>query len=269
MYRLPSIRRARDFRLYAFNGERYLDLWLNQGRAYWGHSPKGLRKTLKNRISPALFSPFPHPLYREILGLVSELYPGYQARFFRSQAEAQHWLEKRGFHLPSCAWGLLAWEVRNQKGQLAALLRPDMEQSFPDYLCPILPLPAEFCGALVLVRDELAEETVEALSAFQLAGWRDCLRCMAGKGPRERKLKENELAPPADLGQDSPGFERRGRYLVPKLEGERYFEFYKFARSQGIILNPRAREISILPAWASPGEWARVQTMLTRRVEDE
>src|SRR5690606_3022142 len=108
-YRLPPIRRARDFRLYSFSGTRFLDLWQNQGRAYWGHTPRGLRNTLKNRISPALFSPLPHPMYRKVLKFVDAVFPGYAPRLYGSQAEAETALRARGFDLPSDPWGRLSW----------------------------------------------------------------------------------------------------------------------------------------------------------------
>lgn len=57
--RLPVIRRARDYHLYDASGRRFLDLYLDRGRAWLGHRPDGVSLQLKNTLSRGVFVPFP------------------------------------------------------------------------------------------------------------------------------------------------------------------------------------------------------------------
>ena len=46
----PLIRRARGYHLYDTGGNRYLDMYLDNGRAFLGHSPVRTITSLKNAL---------------------------------------------------------------------------------------------------------------------------------------------------------------------------------------------------------------------------
>ncbi len=56
---LPVIRRARDFHLYDASGRRFLDLYLDGGRAWLGHRPDGVSLQFKNSLSRGVSAPYP------------------------------------------------------------------------------------------------------------------------------------------------------------------------------------------------------------------
>lgn len=57
--RLPKIRRARGYRLYAQDGRRFLDLWQAGGRAFLGHRGGGIVTTLKRVLDRGVLAPLP------------------------------------------------------------------------------------------------------------------------------------------------------------------------------------------------------------------
>jgi len=71
---LPTVTRARDFRLYTKAG-RLVDLWQNNGAAVLGHTPPSLLKELKNTASRGLFAPFPHFLETRYHKALSRIFP--------------------------------------------------------------------------------------------------------------------------------------------------------------------------------------------------
>jgi hypothetical protein len=77
--RLPSIRRARDFHLYAFDGKRYLDLYRGEAFNLLGHSVRGFQLSIKNRLSQALWQGLPHPLYKQVKRTLERCFPAHTA----------------------------------------------------------------------------------------------------------------------------------------------------------------------------------------------
>ncbi|MFP4010463.1 MAG: hypothetical protein ACLFUM_02090 [Spirochaetaceae bacterium] len=74
---LPRIRRARDFRLYAEDGTRYLDLYQNGGRAILSHRPKGLAPRVKDVISQGLWGAYPSVYPYRLERVLRGLFPAY------------------------------------------------------------------------------------------------------------------------------------------------------------------------------------------------
>jgi len=90
---LPPIRRARLWRLYAESrgGEsrRFLDLWMDGGRAILGAKGTGLGTAAKAAIDMGLLRPLPSAWERRLAAQLRIAYPEYQAaRFFRTDERA-------------------------------------------------------------------------------------------------------------------------------------------------------------------------------------
>ncbi|WP_461255511.1 hypothetical protein [Treponema sp. R80B11-R83G3] len=81
--KIPTVLRARGFRLYLSNGKRLVDLWLNGGAAVLGHTPPNILRELKNTASRGLYAPFPHFTEARYLKSLSKIFPG---RVFRLYA---------------------------------------------------------------------------------------------------------------------------------------------------------------------------------------
>lgn len=72
---LPGIKRARDFYLYDGKGNRYLDLYLDGGRAICGHRPNGLSNTLKNALSRGIYAPYPSVYQERLIKVLRKGFP--------------------------------------------------------------------------------------------------------------------------------------------------------------------------------------------------
>ncbi|MFW6211451.1 MAG: hypothetical protein ACOC8L_01010 [Spirochaetota bacterium] len=71
--RLPHIKRARGFRLYAPKERRILDLYQDGGRAMLGHRPGKLVHDVKNVLERGVLSPFPSPEPDRVRKIVASL----------------------------------------------------------------------------------------------------------------------------------------------------------------------------------------------------
>ena len=76
---LPQIRRARDYHLYDFKGQRYLDIFRGEGFNLLGYSVTGFQLAIKNRISQALWQGLPHPVYKQVKHNLERCFPGHTA----------------------------------------------------------------------------------------------------------------------------------------------------------------------------------------------
>ncbi len=77
--RLPHIKRARGFRLYAPRDRRILDLYQDGGRSMLGHRPGKLIHDVKNALERGALSPFPSPegyrLKKIVAALIEQTMP--------------------------------------------------------------------------------------------------------------------------------------------------------------------------------------------------
>jgi hypothetical protein len=72
---LSPIKRARGYRLYA-ESKRFVDLYLDGGRAILGHNPPNVLRELKNAAERSLFAPYPSYYTKRFEKALSQLFPG-------------------------------------------------------------------------------------------------------------------------------------------------------------------------------------------------
>ena len=72
---LPPVKRARGYRLYT-ESARFVDLYLDGGRAVLGHNPPGVLREMKNAAERNLFAPYPSYYTRRFEKALSLLFPG-------------------------------------------------------------------------------------------------------------------------------------------------------------------------------------------------
>jgi hypothetical protein len=72
---LPPVKRARAYRLYT-ESNRFVDLYLDGGRAILGHNAPNILRELKNAADRSLFAPYPSHYTKRFEKALSRLFPG-------------------------------------------------------------------------------------------------------------------------------------------------------------------------------------------------
>jgi hypothetical protein len=247
---VPEIHRARDWRLYAKDGSRIVDLWQYGGRALLGHSPPGLLRAFKNSAERGLFVPFPHFAEGRLLKALSALLPERRFRLYSGE-------ETLG--------AALAGNV--PPVQNLPVWRPFLEIPSGPLFVPVLPFPFPGAPAVLACNAEadteglLPGETISpaALAAAARCVW-DLIAASPGRGePRFPKLNIKG------------NWRRRGIYLNylpagdsaarpgrPLAVDEDYAVWFRRFLDQGFLLPPSPSQPAILPGELSPGEEAKL-----------
>ena len=84
---LPPIKRCRDYHLYDYKGNRYLDLYLDGGRALMGHKPGKTMLPLKNSLEKGVWASYPSVYASRLDKILAKLFPGYAHRACFSNRE--------------------------------------------------------------------------------------------------------------------------------------------------------------------------------------
>ena len=87
---LPTVLRARDFRLYTKDRKRLVDLWQNGGAAILGHTPSGFLREIKNAASRGLYAPFPHFLEGRYFKALSRIFTNRNFRLYAAPPQELH-----------------------------------------------------------------------------------------------------------------------------------------------------------------------------------
>ena len=256
---IPSIRRAKDYRLYDNHGKRYLDLYQNGGHAILGHRGGKIGKVLKNVISTGLICDLPSVYHARLCKALSSLFPAFES--FRVVSSFQ-----RALGLISLYAGNKVDEMdlidpaldRVEKDSRFILWRPfvtDAIKSKTEVLLPVLPFSAGGSPVAVCFRAELAHDFVcsDTIAPFLLAG---AIRSI---------YDISYYSLPAwyshNLLQGAGGGEQRGVYIRPLMNAESYAEVFVEFLKEGVLLSPRYPAPSILPAVASEGEVKKMVTL--------
>jgi hypothetical protein len=279
---LPTVLRARDFRLYTQGNKRLVDLWQAGGRAVLGHTPAGALRELKNSANRGLFAPLPHPQEGRLFKALSRLLPGRAFRFYGDQSSLRSALAAAGlpwtgpfpdpaFPSPGADSG---GDVR------PALWRPFLDPDpQPPVLVPLLPWPL---APWVLALDPALEGRFapsEPFSPVLLAAATRALYDLIALGPgggRPVYPRINRVLYPSQGPQSR--WRRRSIYLSyaplqtgaedPSLpagpdHGRPAWEvlFRRFLEG-GFLIPPGPGEPLILPGILSPGEEAHLAALL-------
>ena len=260
---MPRVLRARDFRLYTEGRKRLVDLWQDGGAAVLGHTPKGALKTLKNVGARGLFSPFPHPAEGRFIKALLTIFPDKAFRVYADESALCHAAARAGFTgaPPFADPGL---------GQTAPLRlwRPFLEDTIQEtpaetteeVLIPVLPF-ALAPKVLVIPRHlDTAFPGPPLFPPVLLAAAAQSVYALiaAGRGRFTAPQAVSDAAP----------WRRRGIYLSPNepLTEEAYTALFLRFLDAGFLLPPVQTLPLILPAILSPGEAAKLNTLLRRPV---
>jgi hypothetical protein len=257
---IPPVRRARGYRLYDYQGRRYLDLWQGGGRVLLGHRSLRLTHLLKDVLSRGLLADLPSLYGRRLERALAGLLPAFPQVRIASCLPAALALVSRylgrevrvdeirdpaldstgGGGAPEAAWWrplLTGQPVAGPPPRVLLPVLPFAASGAPVAVCFSGPLPADFPPS-------------ETVSPVLLAGATRCLSDLRHYR-RPEWLRD-------DLLQGASGWSQRGIYLSARCAAERYGELFAAFLDRGVLLNPRWPGPSILPAEASAGEVAKM-----------
>ena len=258
---MPTVLRARDFRLYAAGGKRLVDLWQNGGAAILGHTPPALLRELKNYASRGLYAPHPHFLEARYRKALSRVFPGRNFRLYAAPPDAIKTLAANG---------------------TAALWRPCADPAAPlavpqnaaPVLIPVVPgiqgwrggLPLGLCVAAV---DPAYEQTAplppqDFLSPVLFACAARGLYDLIAAAPERAKPVYPRIAKALAKSEGQGPWLRRGVYLTPRQTPSREEWLAVFSRflTAGFLLPPVPSQPAILPGVLSPGEEAQLAELI-------
>lgn len=268
---LPPIRRARDYRLYAEDGSRFLDLWQDGGRGVLGAKGTGLGTLLKAEVDKGRAKPLPSLAEAGLEKEIRSRWPGYEAIRFYASAERAEAALARALG-PKKAGGLIFDPALREKSEtaggdaLAFLIRPFGEQLKKEdeaakyrAAALLLPCPAAFAPVPLLFSkaEDAAFLEGDLVPPMALASGYRSLREFAAYARRVDEAfwrradrRTNKL------------FERIGPFLYPRCALEVYPELFKAALKSGVLLSPDYCLPSLIPGGFDDGELKKLSSIL-------
>jgi hypothetical protein len=241
---LPPIRRTRGNRLYAADGRRFLDLWLDDGRCILGDRDRPTRTFAANAADKGLTRPYP--------GL-------YNARFEKAVRAA--WPEfsvVRVFDSKERAMGAAGSAFVTIVRPFAAV-PPEAELAMPR-----LPCPRPYAPWCLIARDgtpaaaALERETGDLVPAQSLYA---ASRGLASLESAVRDGYGEELWSRFDKRLGA-WFNRDGPYLFPRTAREHHEQFFKVALTGDALVSPNPDSPSIVPPDFDDGELVKLARAL-------
>ncbi len=263
---LPAIRRARLWRLYAEDGRRFLDLWMDGGRAILGSKGSGIGTVVKAAVDVGLSKPMPSVRERRLEKELLARYPLFSAaRFYRDDGRARAALER--------AFGDDAIYDPARRGEAgpsarAIVLRPFAEAlsepgskaggDFPAAF-PLIPCPAPFAPAVLLFRDNSSAELAggDLVAPLYLAAASRALAEFAtfSEAYNEEHWRRTDR-------RLSGHFERRGPWLYALPGTAGHAAFFRAALASGVLVSPDPELPCLVPGDFDDGELARLRAGL-------
>lgn len=245
---IPIIQRARGYRVYDINGKRYLDLYQDGGRAILGHRPDRVGLALKNTISKGLLSDYPSVYTLRFVRALKTLLPDQSD--FRWYCSMENALKAASQHLGSpLVFSDVKDPVFSHSDQTsAALWRPFLNSINSQVTFPVLPFAKSWTPTVVAFRERPGDDVFssDCISGAILSGMcrsvYDLMRYVGAEGETDWETF------------NSPVWDRKGPYLLPKCDVDRYSIIFKRLLQNGIIISPFYPGPSILPGEYSPGE---------------
>ncbi|MCL2209395.1 MAG: hypothetical protein FWC19_04725 [Treponema sp.] len=254
MEKFPVILRARGYRLYAQNGQRLIDLWLNGGAAILGHTPPDFLREIKNTASRGLYAPYPHFSKDRYLKALSKLFPQRSFRLYAAPPPELTALFNTG--------AVKIWRpFINHADPFAVSEEPILIPALPGIQLWRDGLPLGLCAA-ALKSEEYTAQLPQSdilppvLLAAAVRGLYDLIASpQRGKPNLPRTLK---------AFRSQSFWKREGIYLTLKKEaslGEWEALFHRFLEA-GFLLPPDPSFPLILPGELSDGEDAKLAVAL-------
>lgn len=243
--RLPPVTRARGPRLYCLDGTRWLDLWLDGGRALAGHRPKGVSLRLKNEIDRGLYAPYPSLWMARLEKSLLRMFPGYETvRIYRNAERA---VEVLGLEIPPVDPLDLPLELKSSPGALWG--RPGLpDHPAADILFPILPLVGLSEVQPVLFASDAGDAPAsDAVSSV-----------IAAAMTRSCSAINDEILDKRPLSSEI--WKRRGPFMIFQGDDKDYSEVFEALFARRILIAPSRTRPSVFSSDIS----ARDAEMISR-----
>ena len=246
---LPPIRRMRGNRLYAADGRRFLDLWLDDGRGILGHRDRFARTAASNAADKGLLRPYPGLYDARLAKAVSSAWPGFGAvRVFESDDRA-----------------VAAAARVDARGERPFLARPFAAvPADRDLVMPRLPCPRPFAPACLAARDGSQAAVAIAAEPGDLVPAQLCLAAARGLASLESAGSDgyDETLWKRFDRRMAAFFEREGPYLRARVPADRYDAFFRAALAGGALVSPEPGSPSIVPPEFDDGELVKLARSL-------
>lgn len=250
---LPPIRRARLWRLYAEaqaagRPGRFLDFWMDDGRALLGAKGTGIGTAAKAAVDMGLTRPFPSVHKARLEKALMARYPGYSAVcLYRNEERAR---AAAAAISPNAGIELLR--------PFALHLKP-AQAVVPRVAMPLLPCPPVLAPAALLFRDAADAEAAggDIVPPLNLA----CAHRALCELDRFALTYNEGLWKRVDR-RLKPYFERSGPYLYARAKSEDYEGLFTAALGAGVLISPDPERPSIIPGDFDDGELAALVVAL-------
>jgi len=227
---LPDIKRARDFYLYDDKGNRYLDLYLDNGRAVNGHRPSGLSLALKNTISRGLYAPYPSIYQGRLKKLLQKEFPRFLSfgiyRSYESYLQSEPVV--RDFSDP----------LSDSPADKHMIWRPYL--NIPEE-CSLLKITFPFpgCDVIAVLSDGNTElPPSDPIPPYVLSGvirsWFDWKKRLIKVVPEFWTIFD-----------ETDQWKRRGPYLTPLCSEHDYKKMFQIYLESGVFISPEYNNPSI------------------------
>ena len=241
---LPPIRRMRGNRLYAADGRRFLDLWLDDGRGILGDGDRHTRTYAANAADKGLTRPYPGLYDARFVKAVREAWPGFSTvKVFASEERAK------------AAAGPAPLAIARPFTFLPADC---------DLAMPRLPCPRPYAPWCLIARDNTEAAAALGVETGDLVPPQSLYAAARGLASLESAVRDGygeELWSRFDKRLGT-WFRRSGPYLTPRIPPERHEEFFKAALEGGALVSPRLDTPSIVPPDFDDGELAKLARAL-------
>lgn len=262
---LPPIRRMRGNRLYAADGRRFLDLWLDDSRGILGHRDRLARTAAANAADKGLLRPYPGLYDARLAKSVSSAWPGFgTVRAFESDERAVQAAGRVAARIEAQSSGSSSIQVGGQRREpyLARPFAPVPDGL--DLVMPRLPCPRPFAPACLAARDGSPAAQALAAEPGDLVSAQACLaaaRGLASLGSAAADGYDETLWKRFDRRM-AAFFEREGPYLRARVPSERYEAFFRAALTGGALVSPEPGSPSVVPPEFDDGELVKLARSL-------
>ncbi|MFW6360476.1 MAG: hypothetical protein ACOC2R_01890 [Spirochaetota bacterium] len=265
--RLPKVKRARGYRVYGADGSRYIDFYLNGGRALAGHRPGGALQVLKSTAERGLWAEYPGKWRRRADQLLTQLYSGVaDITYFPSiehALEALRALQGSPVRIIDTPFELHSGEPSGSMDGVL-LYRPwalDAEQQrrlnegrYGRFFIPLIPFPGSFLPVPVCrlqVHSVSSGDSAEPYEQHELSPvlFHLLIKSLADL---QHLLQQNFASMWCRF--DLPGIKRVGPYLQFEFGADEYSRFYHEMLEKGVLLPPSQETPAVIPAEFTDGE---------------
>lgn len=268
---LPPIKRARGSRLYAADGRRFLDLWLDGGRGLLGDRDRFARTFAANASDKGLTRPYPGLYDERFSRAVLAAFPGFSAvRLFENEERALAAVGRLS-GAEACLAETAGPGAAGPAPGAVAVARPwlPVPEGFA-FAMPRLPCPRPFSPVCLIARDgdAFSGERGDVVTALQLYAASRALASL------ESVMHDGAERNDGTYGEElwkrfdrrlSARFERIGPWLFARVPAADYPAFFASALEGGCLLSPRWRCPSVVPPDFDDGELSKLARALESR----